>query len=263
MTIGELYNMLKGFMDICIYPYNNSNDPNHYYRRFADILVGGKHIKWIIISDWIRDNRGTIADIIIRDVEESKSGERLLSKIVEFLLEINDLIYSHETGTDARRDWFNTKDATAYEMRDRIEDILDYITDIYPNASDFIKSYEKKKQTAGSDSTLFHKAFTTEKWKRLLDGLKENGLAKCNDNGNSEWISTASLYGYFTDRSSLYLSLREIDERIPWRYYGAIFTNHCNLLGSAKQAIVYYNNGNSKPIGYQSIISLTEDIPPS
>lgn len=128
MTIGELYNMLKEFMDRCIYPYNNINDPNHYCRRFTNILVRGKHIKWIIISDWIRDNRGTIADIVIRDVEESKSGERMFSKIVEFLLEINDLIYSHETGTDARPDWFNTADATAYEMRDRIEDILEYLT---------------------------------------------------------------------------------------------------------------------------------------
>ncbi len=253
MTIGDLYKKIKEFYDICILPY--VDDSEHYYRRFNDILVRGKHIRWIRILDWLKASHGDLADMIIEQVESSGSGKIMFALIVELMQEIMEFIDRHETCTDAAPNYINTRDQTAMEMRDAIEKTLKFIMSIYPDAYDFINKREVN-DLSNEAVEKIHESFTTEKGIKLIESLVEAKLIK-HDADKLEWKGTASLYGFFVDRTSVYLSMRRESERIPWKNFKTIFTNHETLCQTAKQVVNNYNNGSPKPTGYKCVIGLT------
>lgn len=91
--------------------------------------------------------------------------------------------------------------------------------------------------------------FETDEAKELFGKALVKGLIK-NDGNKYEWADTASLYGYFVDKTSDYLNIRPSNNRIPWKFYGEIITNHSKILTTAKQAVNDYNNkGISPPEG--------------
>lgn len=89
----------------------------------------------------------------------------------------------------------------------------------------------------------------TERAKFIFESAIEKGLLIV-DGDKYRWNDTASLYGYFVDKTSDFLDIRQSNNRIPWKTYEPIIINHSELLATARQAVNDYNNkGLSPPEG--------------
>ena len=88
--------------------------------------------------------------------------------------------------------------------------------------------------------------FVTDKAIKLFGRALEKGLI-INDGDKYKWNDTASLYGYFVDKTSDFLNLRYSNNRLPWKKYGGIITNHSQLLMTARQAVNDYKNKELPP----------------
>ena len=90
------------------------------------------------------------------------------------------------------------------------------------------------------------KEFESDEAKYLFERAITKGLVSM-DGDKYRWNDTASLYGYFVDKTSSYLNIRPSNERIPWKKYKAIIINHTKLLATAKQAVNDYKNKEVPP----------------
>lgn len=90
------------------------------------------------------------------------------------------------------------------------------------------------------------KEFESDEAKYLFERAITKGLVSM-DGDKYRWNDTASLYGYFVDKTSSYLNIRPSNERIPWKKYKAIIINHTKLLATAKQAVNDYKNKELPP----------------
>ena len=82
--------------------------------------------------------------------------------------------------------------------------------------------------------------------KALLERATRKGVIEA-DGCKYRWKDTASLYGYFVDKTSDFLNLRHSNNRIPWKKYEAFITNHRELLATARQAVNDYKNKKLNP----------------
>ena len=88
--------------------------------------------------------------------------------------------------------------------------------------------------------------FDTEQARSLFSRAIDKGLVEV-DGKKFKWIGTKSLYGYFVDKTSDFLNIRHSNNRIPWRKYEAIISNHSELLATARQAVNDYTNKELPP----------------
>ena len=86
----------------------------------------------------------------------------------------------------------------------------------------------------------------TDEAKKLFESAINKGLISV-DGDKYKWNDTASLYGYFVDKTSDFLNIRPSNNRIPWKKYEAIITNHSVLVATAKQAVNDYKNKELSP----------------
>ncbi len=117
---------------------------------------------------------------------------------------------------------------------------------------------ENLKEYAGYEQTTIHqpetppepqqvlKDFVTDEAKQMFSKALDKRLVSV-DGEKYRWEDTASLYGYFVDMTSNYLNIRNSNDRIPWKKYEAIITNHTCLLATAKQAVNDYKNKELNP----------------
>lgn len=99
---------------------------------------------------------------------------------------------------------------------------------------------------AASEPQQIPQEFVTDKAIELFGRALEKGLI-INDGDKYKWNDTASLYGYFVDKTSDFLNLRHSNNRLPWKKYEGIITNHSELLATARQAINDYKNKELPP----------------
>lgn len=88
--------------------------------------------------------------------------------------------------------------------------------------------------------------FAIDEAKRVLSKALYKGLISV-DGNRYKWEKRPSLYGYFVDKTSDHLNIRHSNNRIPWKKYEAIITNHNELLATAKQAVNDYKNKGLNP----------------
>lgn len=71
------------------------------------------------------------------------------------------------------------------------------------------------------------------------------------DGERYKWQETRALYGYFVDKVSKKLDVRPSSDRIPWKLFSTIITNHDELVSTARQAVNDYKNKElSRPEGF-------------
>ena len=85
-----------------------------------------------------------------------------------------------------------------------------------------------------------------DKAKELFKRAISKGLIST-DGDKYKWNDTASLYGYFVDKTSDFLNIRPSNNRVPWIKYKEIISNHSELLATAKQAVNDYKNKELNP----------------
>ena len=90
------------------------------------------------------------------------------------------------------------------------------------------------------------KKLNTDKSKELFAKAVKKELVK-KDGEKYKWNGSASLYGYFVDKTSDFLNIRHSNNRIPWKMYGTIITNHSEILETARQAVNDYKNKGLPP----------------
>lgn len=88
--------------------------------------------------------------------------------------------------------------------------------------------------------------FVTNEAKELFKRAIKKGLVS-NDGDKYKWNDSASLYGYFVDKTSDFLNIRHSNNRLPWKKYEAIITNHSSLIATARQAVNDYKNKQFNP----------------
>ena len=86
----------------------------------------------------------------------------------------------------------------------------------------------------------------TDEAKELFERAVNKGLISA-DGDKYKWIDTASLYGYFVDKTSDFLNIRYSNNRVPWKKYKAMISNHSVLLVTARQAVNDYTNKELPP----------------
>lgn len=107
--------------------------------------------------------------------------------------------------------------------------------------------YNSLKQKAGLlPQSQQDKVFLSGSAKRLFSNAISKGLID-SDGDKYKWNDTASLYGYFVDKTSDFLGIRPGNDRLPWKKYETIITNHSTLLATAKQAVNDYKNKGLPP----------------
>lgn len=88
----------------------------------------------------------------------------------------------------------------------------------------------------------------------------EKGLME-HDGIGYKWIATNSLYGYFIDKLSDKLELKTSNDRIQWKLFEEIVTNHGSIVGTARQAVNdYKNNGMNPPEGDYIVDDILKDL---
>lgn len=100
------------------------------------------------------------------------------------------------------------------------------------------------------------KVFDTDKSKGVFEGLCALGFCKANG-AIYNWVSTNALFGYFVDKASDYLDLRNDGDRINWNVFQIAFGMTNQQISTAKNAISKVKNGTAnEPQGYDKISKL-------
>lgn len=108
------------------------------------------------------------------------------------------------------------------------------------------KFVSQQPQSLNPEPQQVAKEFESDEARYLFERAITKGLVSM-DGDKYRWNDTASLYGYFVDKTSSYLNIRPSNERIPWKKYKAIIINHTKLLATAKQAVNDYKNKELPP----------------
>lgn len=98
------------------------------------------------------------------------------------------------------------------------------------------------------------KELCTDKAVKIFEYAIKEGLMERNGN-RYKWTKTNSLYGYFVDKVSDKLDLKSSANRIQWKLFERIVTNHKELLSTAKQAVNDYSNKNLPPPENDNIVN--------
>ncbi len=98
------------------------------------------------------------------------------------------------------------------------------------------------------------KELCTDKAVKIFEYAIKEGLMERNGN-RYKWTKTNSLYGYFVDKVSDKLNLKSSANRIQWKLFERIVTNHKELLSTAKQAVNDYSNKNLPPPENDNIVN--------
>lgn len=101
-------------------------------------------------------------------------------------------------------------------------------------------------QTAPEPQQTKPEVLNNDKAKELFKRAISKGLIST-DGDKYKWNDTASLYGYFVDKTSDFLNIRPSNNRVPWIKYKEIISNHSELLATAKQAVNDYKNKKLNP----------------
>lgn len=101
-------------------------------------------------------------------------------------------------------------------------------------------------QTAPEPKQTKPEVLNNDKAKELFKRAISKGLIST-DGDKYKWNDTASLYGYFVDKTSDFLNIRPSNNRVPWIKYKEIISNHSELLATAKQAVNDYKNKELNP----------------
>lgn len=101
-------------------------------------------------------------------------------------------------------------------------------------------------QTAPEPQQTKPEVLNNDKAKELFKRAISKGLIST-DGDKYKWNDTASLYGYFVDKTSDFLNIRPSNNRVPWIKYKEIISNHSELLATAKQAVNDYKNKELNP----------------
>lgn len=101
-------------------------------------------------------------------------------------------------------------------------------------------------QTAPEPQQTKPEVLNNDKAKELFKRAIIKGLIST-DGDRYKWNDTASLYGYFVDKTSDFLNIRPSNNRVPWIKYKEIISNHSKLLATAKQAVNDYKNKELNP----------------
>lgn len=105
---------------------------------------------------------------------------------------------------------------------------------------------KQQPQNLSPEPQPISQVFTTTEARNLFKRATDKGLV-CLNNDKYRWLDTASLYGYFVDKTSDFLNIRPSNDRIPWKKYEGIIINHSNLLATARQAVNAYKNKELPP----------------
>jgi len=116
----------------------------------------------------------------------------------------------------------------------------------FATAYDYSLDGDDPNQQATTEPQQITQEFETDEAKELFRKALVKRLIVI-DGNKYKWADSASLYGYFVDKTSDNLNLRHSNNRIPWKLYGTIITNHSKMLATAKQAVNDYKNKQLPP----------------
>lgn len=133
--------------------------------------------------------------------------------------------------------WNKQRKQTLVKLRD------EYLQQIHQN-----KAPEQKPEPeqAAIEPQQIPQDFVTNEAKELFKRAIKKGLVS-NDGDKYKWNDSASLYGYFVDKTSDFLNIRHSNNRLPWKKYEGIITNHRSMLATARQAVNDYKNKELPP----------------
>lgn len=244
--IAAIYNQTKKFHDEHIDHWGDSWDDG---MKLPDI-IRFSHWKWISFKNSSVNDRSDILDELAnaRNLEITK---QIVRKILSTYGDILEFIKERRSDTPEDEVDHCSTEGIALELRQVLTETITIISEIMGEDSCF-NSVKPEKRQKGPQRDCFE----TDKAKKLLEDLRNLGLIEKNGNDYT-WKKTAILYGFFVDVSSIYLNLRSSNKRIPWRKYEKLFTNHSELLSSARSGVNVYNNGRQvKPDGHETILKL-------
>lgn len=246
--IVEIYNCTKQFHDEHIDGWGYPWDDN---MKLPDIIKFS-HGKWISFKNISKNGRSAILNGLVNapNIEISK---RIVGKILLIYKSILDFIQERRTNTPEEKVDHWSPEGIALELRQVLAESILTISEIMGEEPCINQKITDIRQGESNPC-----GFNTNKAKALLRGLAKAGLVE--KRGDSfTWLKSASLYGYFVDVSSTYLSLRSSNNRIPWSKYELLFTNHSKMLSTARSGVNDYTNGRQvKPEGYEIIQTLCE-----
>lgn len=259
MSIGEYYKILNTFYTECVLWYDSVPQKT----GFDDILVVGKHHRWISFRDWIRNSEGEMLDIIVEYVEGSAAGKKILNKILMIYVEILKFIEYHKASpqdSDCSVEYGNrtTRDVTVEEVEEVLKSSLSSISEVYEEIpAEILKDYDQIfNHNLLAERNPIHEAFNTEAFYECMQKMIDKGIVEKTEEGFI-WKNSKKLYGYFVEKSSIVFKLRRQKSKIPWRLYASCFTNHRRLESSARCSVgSWLNDGASKPEGYETINSI-------
>lgn len=109
-------------------------------------------------------------------------------------------------------------------------------------------------QSLSPEPQQISQVFSTTEARGLFKKAIGKGLVSL-EGEKYRWRDTASLYGYFVDKTSDYLNIRPSNGRIPWKKYECIIINHSSIIATAKQAVNDYKNKSLPPPEGDDIIN--------
>jgi hypothetical protein len=141
-----------------------------------------------------------------------------------------------------------------------IRPMLAIVEEIYMEMSVLVRKCKEYVTTAGKNSNNSNELLYTEKAKKAFAKAIEKGLMEHDGNGY-KWIATNSLYGYFVDKLSDKIELKTSNNRIQWKLFKGIVTNHDSIVDTAKQAVNdYKNKGLNPPEGDYIVDEILKDL---
>ena len=248
-TAVEIFNETKSFWDRYIDCWGEPWDDEY---KLPFIVKSPAHGKWISFKNFSVSARSAILNELVNspNIEITKRSVRktlsIYRNIVEFITERRSEVPEDEVAS-----W--TPEGIALELRMVLTESIITISEIM-GEEPCLYSAQPDRKKGGVQKEYFQ----TDKAKKLLEDLEEEGLVEKNGDKYT-WNGTAKLYGYFVDVSSVYLSLRTSNGRKPWSKYENLITNHKKLKDSARSGVNDYDNGRQvKPEGYEIIEKLCD-----
>ena len=189
----------------------------------------------------------------MRNKEGKEYSEKEEGRIV---IEIYDMIKEHEDEINSLAVEINEKIPPTLD-EDFTNAILDFrvICFFYHSCYShirhlFVEEHKETNQNPTTDCGKLPKELNTPKARELF-----GKISSCEKDGDLyKWTGSASLFGYFVDRTSDFLYIRPSNNRMPWKIYQQAFQISESSISTAKSAVKNYtHNGKSEPEGFYEI----------
>lgn len=240
-TLSEIFERTKDFYDRHIDCYGNRWEDNE---SLPDI-ISGRHGQWISFKNVVVRHRREICDNLLI-CQNIKMAIRLVETVLELYQTMIDFIQIHRTEIPEEEVPRTSKEGIAIELRGELQETIGFIQKTCPDIH-----IPKNVSESTNKENVIDSIFFSEKARCFFDYLKDIGYVEQESDGRFRWLETASLYGYFVDQCSEYLSIKPSNERIPWKRFESLISNHYGLLKGARQGVYLYNSKDmSKPEGY-------------